>query len=51
MACDCGGSCRLTNIPTCDLVEELMTREGVSQWLVRHDDQYAVRFVPHTVEG
>jgi hypothetical protein len=47
-ACDCGNPRSLSSVPTCDLVKELMTREGISQWLVRHDDQYAVRFVPHT---
>lgn len=38
----CGGSC-LSSIPTRDLVKELATREGVTEYVAGVQDRYLVR--------
>ena len=42
---------RLTSIPTCDLVAELATREGVVRYLVGVEDGYLVRVCPERDES
>ena len=41
--CACDGPCRLADVPTCDLVKELATREGVTEHVARPHDQYLVK--------
>jgi len=43
MACNCGGACNLSSIPTRDLVKELATREGVTEYVAGVQDRYLVR--------
>ena len=41
----------LKAVPTCDLVKELATREGVTQFLVGVEDGYLVRVCPERDES
>ena len=43
MACDSGGPSSLADVPTCDLVAELATREGVTEYVAGVQDRYLVR--------
>ena len=43
MACNSGGPSSLADVPTCDLVVELATREGVTRHLVGVEDLYYLR--------
>ncbi len=47
MACNCGGAC-LSSVPTRDLVAELATREGVTEFVAGVEDWYLVRIAPNT---
>ena len=43
MACNSGGPSSLADVPTCDLVAELATREGVTEYVAGVQDRYLVR--------
>ena len=43
MTCNSGGPSSLADVPTCDLVVELATREGVTWHLVGVEDLYYLR--------
>lgn len=43
MICNSGGPSSLADVPTCDLVAELATREGVTEYVARVQDRYLVR--------
>ena len=43
MARNSGGPSSLADVPTCDLVAELATREGVTEYVAGVQDRYLVR--------
>jgi hypothetical protein len=43
MACNSGDPSSLADVPTCDLVAELATREGVTEYVAGVQDRYLVR--------
>lgn len=43
MTCNSGGPSSLADVPTCDLVAELATREGVTEYVAGVQDRYLVR--------
>jgi hypothetical protein len=43
MACNSGGPSSLADVPTCDLVAELATREGVTEYVAGVQDRYLVK--------
>ena len=51
MACNSGGPSSLADVPTCDLVAELATREGVTEFTVGVEDGYLVRVCPERDES
>jgi hypothetical protein len=42
MACNCNGSCGLSAVPTCDLVKERISREGVVEQQAGPGDIYRI---------